>query len=289
MAHLISRPLPFAALILLAVVLARAATVGADGPAQITVAPGAKTATIGEDFSLDYDVANVATSPGIGGYVIAVRFDPAILQMTALTDAEFVTKGQNIVFCDAASIDNSAGTAAIGCVPVPLFGAPGVSTTAPRALARSTFHAKAAGTSAIDITDSTLESPSETNITSALTNGSVTVSGASAQATTTPAPAPSPTVAPPTQAPVATETELAAPTSTPPPTTIAAAQVVSTKPSGGALSNVVVPQTGSGTPPESGGGHGVWWTVALIIGGVALVLAGGAGALRWKRHNEIHR
>jgi len=279
--------LPIAAILIGALASGRVPAAGA-ATASISVSPASVSFAAGADISLDYTVANVASSPGIGGYLIAVKFDPAVLEMTGMTDSGWVPSGENIVFCGASEIDNDAGTAVQYCSPVPLFGAPGVATDAPRAIARSSFHAKGAGTSTIDIAGSYLHSPSDTDIASTLENGSVTVTaaGTAAGPTSTPRPAATRTAAPPTATASAAPTPAGA--STPEAGAAAGAQLdggSSTKPGGGTLSNVEAPRTGSGEAPAEEASGATWWIPALVAAGLALLACGGAVALDWRRRS----
>ncbi len=144
-------------------------------PVTIAVSPATANATVGDDVALDITAANVPVFPGLGGYLILLEWNPAVLTLTSLTDSGWVTSGQIVVICTTPAIDNVAGNASADCTPV--FGVPpGVSTSAPRALAQAVFHPAGPGSTAINLTGSNLLDPSNVVITSTLTGGSVTVS-----------------------------------------------------------------------------------------------------------------
>ena len=144
--------------------------------ATISVSPASVQVRPGDDVAIDYLVGDVGPLPGIGGYVLSVRFDPAVLELVTLLDGGFVTGGDNVVICGPTAIDNDAGIGVLFCAAVPLFGAPGVSTTQPVVLARSLFRARAPGMSVIDLEGTYLQGPNSEAIASTLSNGSVTVS-----------------------------------------------------------------------------------------------------------------
>lgn len=264
--------------LLLAFIVAAAFTASyrnthAADPTIISVSPASATATVGDDVALDITVSNVAEQPGIGGYVIALTWDPTVLSLTSITDAGWVTGGQIIVVCTTPTIDNVAGTAEADCTPVVGFGN-GVSTAGSHVLAHATFHAKASGQTSIELAGSSLLNPSNVAIVSTIANGSATIAA--------------PAAATPTKAATAT----AQPTSTPTtasatntPSSSATAELIlrtpSTKPTQGTLSKVEVPPTGSGSP----GGDGMTWWVP-VLAAAAAVLLGGGGVAAFRRANR---
>jgi hypothetical protein len=197
----------------------------------VAVAPAETQAEPGAQFTVDYTVNAAPSPPGIGGYVLAVSFDPAVLELLSISDAGFVTGGEIIVLCSPANIDNDAGIGVLACVPVPLFGAPGVEATTPTVFATSQFRAKQVGTSVLSLDGTYLQDPNGVRLDPSLIGGTVVVSAPQAPGeptltATSPAEAPSPTVAP----------EPAAPTVT----------AASTDGTAGTLSNVTGPTVGSG-------------------------------------------
>lgn len=145
------------------------------GPAT-SVSPASTRVGVGSDVTLDIDAAGIG-SPGIGGYVVTLSWDPSIASLTSLTDAGWVTGGLLIVFCSTATIDNTLGIASLDCTPLPLFGEPGVTTTAPHVMAQAVFHGESSGFTAI-----TLDGPNTTlldnvgdPLASTISNGSLRV------------------------------------------------------------------------------------------------------------------
>jgi hypothetical protein len=236
--------------------------------AAISVSPGSATASVGDDVTLDINVANVPTAPGLGGYVIVVQWDPAVLQLTSLADAGWVTGGNIIVVCDAAAINNTAGNAELDCTPTLAFGT-GVTTTAPHVVAQAVFHAKAPGTTAVNLTGSSVMNPSNIALTSTISGGSVTVAAAAPtpNATATVQPKATPATVVPTSTPAAQATS----------TSAAIPATPSTKPTETTLSKVEVPQTGSGTAASGGT---AWRMPVLAVALAVLLAAGGAVAFR---------
>ncbi len=170
----------------LAIVAAAIVAVAASSPRQtaaagptILVSPAAVSSGVGQDVNIDIDVADIAT-PGLGGYVVVMRWDPAVLSLTSLSDSGWVTSGGLIVLCSAPTIDNTGGSAELDCTPFPFPPGDGVTTTAPHPIANAVFHTKSIGTTAIDLapapTPSSLLDPAANEITPlTITNGTVTV------------------------------------------------------------------------------------------------------------------
>lgn len=248
--------------------------------ATISVSPASVQVRPGDDVAIDYLVGDVGPLPGIGGYVLSVRFDPAVLELVTLLDGGFVTGGDNVVICGPTAIDNDAGIGVLFCAAVPLFGAPGVSTTQPVVLARSLFRARAPGMSVIDLEGTYLQGPNSEAIASTLSNGSVTVSPREEQVAATA------TAAPPTAtstasvagaAPTATATVPAVLTRT-----SATPESSSTKPAAGTLSNVDAPRAGSGATDDS---ELMWWVTGIVVAGAGMLGLGGWAAMRFRRRS----
>ena len=145
--------------------------------AQLAFSPSPSSVAIGGNAAVNITVANVSN---LGGYDVHVQFNPAIVHVTSLEDTGFVTGGGNIVVCNPATIDNSAGTATAACATVSPFGTPGpgVSTTGPTALMQATFTGMATGTSSLTLTGTTLEDPNGNPIAAKLATGSITTTAA---------------------------------------------------------------------------------------------------------------
>jgi LPXTG-motif cell wall-anchored protein len=143
------------------------------------------------------------------------------------------------------------------------------------ALVNTTFKAKAAGTSGINLDDSYLESPQRIQIAGTLAGGSVTVRAAPT-ATAPPTTATATAVATSSATPALSATA-ASGTSTSIPS---AATAVSTNAAGAALSNVEAPTTGSGAAGQSGA---AWWIPTLTAVGAAMLGIGGLAVWRRRR------
>lgn len=169
-AYRLSRALFFASVIMIALA-ASGRGAHAAGPTMF-VSPASASAGVGNDIALDLDAANIPSSPGLGGYVIALQWNPAILTLTSLADAGWVTSGQVVVACTTPAIDNTNGRAELDCTPLFALGA-GVSPSG--TLAHAVFHTMALGGTVIDITGSSLVDASGNTISSTPTNGSVSV------------------------------------------------------------------------------------------------------------------
>lgn len=141
--------------------------------AQLAFSPSSTSVAAGGSVAVDITVANVSN---LGGYDVHLQFNPAKVHVASMTDSAFVTSGGNIVVCNPATIDNSAGTATDACATVSIFGTPGpgVSTTGPTALLRVSFTGVGAGKSVLTLTGSTLEDPNGAPIAATLGTGSIT-------------------------------------------------------------------------------------------------------------------
>ncbi len=271
------RLLALAALLLGATaMLAPARTTAAAGP-TLAVTPASSNAVVGADVALDITVASVPASPGVAGFYVQLKWDPALLSLTSLAEADWIGSGDIYPVCTTI-VDNGSGGAAADCTPALVFG-DGLSTTAPQALVHAVFQAKAAGTTSIDLAGSYLKNPSNIEVAATLANGSVTVSPAP---TSTPGPATATVAATDTPAASTTATATAVATSTATPAAAATSNVEanSTNAAGATLSNVEAPRTGSGNGSE-GSNRTAWW-IAGIAATAAAVTAGGAATYGWR-------
>jgi hypothetical protein len=146
--------------------------------AQLAFSPSSSSVAVGGNVAVDITVATVSN---LGGYDVHLQFNPAIVHVVSMTDSGFVKSGGNIVVCNDATIDNSAGTAIDSCSTVPIFGTPGpgVSTVGATALLHVSFTGVTAGKSSLTLTDSTLEDPDSATSTPAFGTGSIAVTAAS--------------------------------------------------------------------------------------------------------------
>lgn len=145
----------------------------AQASAQLAFSPSSTSVAAGGNVAVDITVANVSN---LGGYDVHLQFNPAKVHVASMTDSGFVTSSGNIVVCNPATINNSAGTATVACATVAIFGTPGpgVSTAGPTALLNVSFTGMAAGKSVLTLTGSTLEDPNDAPIAATLGTGSVT-------------------------------------------------------------------------------------------------------------------
>src|SRR5437868_1784629 len=142
---------------------------------QLAFSPPSATIAVGSEVNVDISVADVDAQPGLGGYDIALSFDPAVVHLTSLVDSGLVTQGQNIVICNPASIDNAAGTATASCGTLPLFGTPGAAAGAPAPLLHAVFSGQSPGTTALRLDGSVLEDPVGGSLAVNVAPGSITV------------------------------------------------------------------------------------------------------------------
>jgi len=139
---------------------------------QVGFSPSPAAVPVGAGANVDITVAKVSN---LGGYDVFVQFNPAIVRMTGLVDAGFVTGGGNIVACNPATIDNVAGTATTSCATISPFGTPGpgVATAGSTALLRASFEGVGGGVSPLTLTGTQLQNPSGSPIPATLNSSSI--------------------------------------------------------------------------------------------------------------------
>ena len=156
-----------------------ASSVGAVG-AQLAFSPASANVAVAGTLNLDITIANVTD---LGGYDLALSFNPALVHLVNLTDSGFVPNppSQNIVACPIAAINNMSGTATANCTTVfsSALGPPapgtGVSTTSATALLHAKFTGVAAGLASLALTGTTLQGPTGLPIAVTLGTGTITV------------------------------------------------------------------------------------------------------------------
>lgn len=161
----------------------RPAPAGALG-AQLALNPPASNVGTGGTINVDVTVASVTD---LGGYDLALQFNPALVHLVSLTDSGFVTTppSGNLVTCVAATINNSTGTATKTCLTLlsATLGTPvpgtGVSAVGATALLHAQFSGVAAGVAWLTLSGTTLQGPTGTNIPVTLGTASITVTAAS--------------------------------------------------------------------------------------------------------------
>lgn len=266
--------------IILAIVIALVAVshgLAQSGGAHVAFAPASSTAAAGASVAVDVTVANVAASPGLGGYTISMSFNPAVVRLASFADSGFVTSGQLIVICGPAQIDNVAGTAQAMCTPIQIFGAPGMSTSSPVALLHASFTALAPGTSPLSLDGSTLKDPTGATIAATFGSGAITVSAPAQDA-----PSPQPTAT--AEAATAPQVSVTVPRSASPPpvSAVSGATVVAPNPATPLAAGAPLhpPTTGTGGG-EAGAPRLLWATIiAATLASLLLLGAGSALMLR---------
>jgi hypothetical protein len=223
---------------------------GAAGPA-IAISPASANAAAGSDVTVEITADGVPASPGLGGYSIVVRWDPAVLSLASFDDTGWIEGGDVVVHCDIpTTIDNADGTAKADCSPERANG-DGLAATAPQALLRAVFHAEATGTTSIDLSDSYLLTPSAAPVSATLINGVVTIAALSPQT------------------PAATTADM---------TPAASTTLTANAPAGAATT---APTSGPAANSTDSGSRTAGWIAAFIV--AAIVLAGGAAMYQRRR------
>lgn len=120
-------------------------------------------------------VSGVTQEPGLGGYALALTFDPAVLRAVSVVDSGLLEETGNPVTCPASATDNDAGQLALFCLAAPIFGENGVLAGEAELLATITFEPVAEGVTSLDLTDSSLVDPGGGHLPTVTENGQVTV------------------------------------------------------------------------------------------------------------------
>ena len=148
--------------------------------ASLSFAPATSTVGVNANDAVDITVANVTN---MGGYDLSLSWNPAVVQLTSLSDANIWAGHSNIVICDTPSINNTTGQASTGCATFMGFNYDpngGVTTTSALPLLHATFKGTAPGTSSLNLSGSALQHPDATAITPVTLNaGSITVTASS--------------------------------------------------------------------------------------------------------------
>ena len=147
------------------------------GPSLFIDPPSRTVALDGGAFEVRVMVDDVTTPDGLGGYTLAMHFDPAIVKARTITDSGFVASTENPVICPASGIDNDEGLLAHLCFTLPILPGPGPQASDPQALARISFEPLAAGTTTLDISETTIIDPAGNTLEATTRNGEVTVLG----------------------------------------------------------------------------------------------------------------
>lgn len=155
-------------------VVAGAGSALAGGGTQVSFSPVSASVTVGSAVAVDIQVANVSPQPGLAAYDLVLSFDATVVRLNSLTDTGFVSSGENLVICVTGQIDNVGGSVNANCTAIPLFGAPGVSTTEPVTILEGSFTALAVGTSPLTLSG-VLAEPDGTPIDAEIGSGEINV------------------------------------------------------------------------------------------------------------------
>jgi hypothetical protein len=249
-----------------------ARNVVAGSSAQISFSPQSVDASVGAAVAVDVTVANVDPDPGLAAYDLTLQFDPAVVRLDDFSDSGFITSGENVVICVPGQIDNAGGSANATCTAIPLFGAPGVSTTEAVALLHASFTTLAAGTSALTLSG-LLSGPTGTAIAASFGGGTIRVNAsqpASSPTTAVAASATLLTVASPAVTATASSTPRVEATPIASPHT-RAAPAPPTK-------------THQASAPSTGGGHGTSILILVVLLAAGAVAIGVTGSFFvWRR------
>src|SRR3990172_9725151 len=157
--------------------------------ASLWVDPPSQNVGLGDGpFEVRVMVDNVTTADGLGGYPLVMNFDPTILKGRTITDTGFVASTGNGVLCPASAIDNDKGVLAHLCFTLPILPGPGPQASDPQALVRISFEPLAAGTTTLDISETTIIDPAGNTLAATTRNGEVTVRGSAADGQNAPVP-----------------------------------------------------------------------------------------------------
>jgi len=146
-----------------------------DGPI-LSVDPASQIVELGAGpFEVSLMVSNVTTPDGLGGYTLAMAYDPSVINGLAITDSGFVNSVGAQAICPSSGIDNDTGILAHFCFTIPLIPEPGPTASGPQALVNISFEAVGEGTSIIDIAESAIIDPQGNVLAATTSNGQVTV------------------------------------------------------------------------------------------------------------------
>ncbi len=158
-----------------------------DGP-SLSVDPAAQTVALNtESFEVQILVDGVTTENGLGGYTLALSYDPAVVHALAVTDGGLIESGENVFICPASAIDNDSGQLGHLCLTVVIIPAPGPLVEQEEVLVSVEFEPVGEGTTVLDIGQSGLIDPEGEDLGAATSNGQVTVgSGGAPESMATP-------------------------------------------------------------------------------------------------------
>ena len=156
-----------------------------DGPI-LSIDPASQTVELGSGpFEVRFMVENVTSLGGLGGYTLAIAYDPTILRGLAITDSGFLESTDNLVICPASAIDNDAGKLAHFCFTLPILSQIGPQAPGAQVLASVSFEPIREGATTLDITETSITDPSGNVLAATTSNGQVAVGLSAGQETST--------------------------------------------------------------------------------------------------------
>lgn len=146
-----------------------------DGPI-LSIDPASQTVELGSGpFEVRFMVENVTSLRGLGGYTLAIAYDPTILRGLAITDSGFLESTDNLVICPASAIDNDAGKLAHFCFTIPILSQTGPQAPDAQVLTSVSFEPLQEGATTLDIAESSITDPSGNTLASTTSNGQIFV------------------------------------------------------------------------------------------------------------------
>lgn len=181
---------------------------------HIFVDPGESNAAVAQEVTVDVRIENVTT---LGAYQFDVLFDPDIVEVTAVTNGDFLGSTGLGVLPLGPDIDNTSGVVTFGAVTLGAQDGP----SGAGVLATITLTTKSDGVTGIDLTNIILIGSDLSDITATDTDGTMTVGEVVVSPTPTPTinPSPTPSISPsPTIVPTPSPTPSPSISPTPQPT-----------------------------------------------------------------------
>ncbi len=182
------------AIILFAASAITSERIEAQGGPILSIDPASQTVESGSGpFEVRLMVENVTSPQGLGGYTLAIAYDPTILRGLAITDSGFLESTDNLVICPASAIDNDTGQLAHFCFTLPILSQIGPQAPDAQVLVSVSFEPIREGSTALDISETSITDPSGNVLAATTSNGQVAVSPSTGQETSTTS---NPTVSP---------------------------------------------------------------------------------------------
>ena len=148
---------------------------GQSVPALSIDPPSTTVAAGGPAFQVRLLIDDVTSTQGLGGYTLLMDYNPAVVRALGVNDTGYVGSTGNASLCPSTAIDHDAGRLGLFCFTIPVFSEPGPRTDEPQVLAVISLEPIAAGTTTLDIADTTAIDPQGNGLGATTANGSVTV------------------------------------------------------------------------------------------------------------------